>query len=78
MRKGLPQSAIFGVLKCMYPGGKSGQENAENSPFSPFFRSGRLLLTRVSVRCKYLSKWCGNPLALTIYVNANELRFLSH
>jgi hypothetical protein len=30
------------------------------------------------VKSKYQSKWCGNRLALTIYVNANELRFLSH
>jgi hypothetical protein len=26
-------------------------------------------------RAKYQSYWYGNPLALTIYVNANELRF---
>jgi hypothetical protein len=30
---------------------------------------------RTAAKVKYLSKWCSNPLALTIYVNANELRF---
>ena len=29
----------------------------------------------IPVRCKYQSKWYGNPVALTIYVNANGLRF---
>ena len=30
----------------------------------------------IPAKAKYLSKWCGNPLALTIYVNANELHSL--
>jgi hypothetical protein len=33
---------------------------------------------RFAVRSKYQSKWYRRPLAVTIYVNANELRFLSH
>jgi len=28
-----------------------------------------------TARSKYQSYWYGNPVALTIYVNANELRF---
>ena len=26
-------------------------------------------------KCKYQSKWCANPFALTIYVNADDLHF---
>jgi hypothetical protein len=32
---------------------------------------------QLGIRCKYQSYWYGNALALTIYVNANELCFLS-
>jgi len=31
-------------------------------------------LTEFTVKAKYQSYWCSNPLALTICVNANELR----
>jgi type IV pilus assembly protein PilB len=32
-------------------------------------------LRKPAAKSKYLSYWCSNPVALTIYVNANELRF---
>jgi hypothetical protein len=32
------------------------------------------VLLEMRAKVKYLSKWWSNPLALTIYVNANELQ----
>jgi type IV pilus assembly protein PilB len=39
------------------------------------FKAFGAFLRKPAVKSKYLSYWCSNPVALTIYVNANELRF---
>jgi len=39
------------------------------------FKAFRAVGGEFHVKFKYLSYWCSNPVALTIYVNANELRF---
>jgi hypothetical protein len=43
--------------------------------FGVGFRRNAAVFFEMSARCKYQSKWYGNRLALTIYVNANELHF---
>jgi type IV pilus assembly protein PilB len=39
------------------------------------FKAFGAFLRKLAAKSKYLSYWCSNPVALTIYVNANELRF---
>jgi type IV pilus assembly protein PilB len=39
------------------------------------FKAFGAFLRKPAAKSKYLSYWCSNPVALTIYVNANELRF---
>jgi hypothetical protein len=47
----------------------------EKQPIGVGLRSPGRIATNSAFKSKYQSKWYGNPLALTIYVNANELRF---
>jgi hypothetical protein len=56
----------------MYRGWTKPARNIKKAAISAFpaRKLGR------AIKVKYLSKWCSNPLALTIYVNANELHSL--
>jgi len=55
----------------MYLGGIAPLECSKKPRFSLFL----LNIRTESGESKYLSKWCSNPLALTIYVNAKVLLF---
>jgi hypothetical protein len=46
----------------------------EKAAFGADFSANALIRLTLPFRSKYQSYWYGNPLALTIYVNANELR----
>ena len=54
------------------PGQKSPPINPEKLPILAVSTRDEVCVSEF----KYLSKWCSNPLALTIYVNANELHSL--
>jgi hypothetical protein len=47
----------------------------EKTAFGAEFSPNALIRLILPFRSKYQSYWYGNALALTIYVNANELRF---
>jgi hypothetical protein len=47
----------------------------EKPSFGAEFSSNALIRRQLTFRSKYQSYWYGNPVALTIYVNANELGF---
>jgi hypothetical protein len=56
----------------MYQGCNRRPAVAETGIWRGVQAKGTVLL-EISAKSKYQSKWCGNPLALTIYVNANGL-----
>ena len=61
-----------GLPKCMYLGGECLPAIAKTGIWRGLQAKGTVLL-EMPAKFKYQSKWYGNPLALTIYVNANEL-----
>jgi hypothetical protein len=59
----------------MYLGWRTFDPRPGKQAFGVEFRPIDLPSAKLSEKSKYLSYWYGNPVALTIYVNANELRF---
>jgi len=61
--------------KCMYAGGNDNTRKRSKSAIDAGSGTAKAPPESSFSKVKYLSYWYGNPLPLTIYVNANELHF---